>query len=289
MSIKRLIQEIKRGLKEPSYLLYAGDEFFLKEALSIIKGSVPEERKDFLYSAYDAGSTEFKVEEFIRGLYSSPFFVGGGQRQTVVLENSHELSDKETKKLEEYLKNPSPDTILVLLYQTQKGRIAPAHKEKLSTAVAIPVGVRQSDISLWIKEKTSTMGIELTPEAMEYLLEEMGADFGSISSELEKLSRVGKSVIDKSDLREIIKGSRQYDVFDLTRAIADGDRERVFKIYNALRDEAPAESLLGAINWQYQSRPSVKIFEILNDADIRLKSSASPCLMEEVLFKLLRY
>jgi len=291
MSIKTLIQEIKKGLREPSYLIYAGEEFFLKEALSMLKGFVPEEKREFLYSLYDANSPEFKIETLMEGLRSVPFFVGGTQRQMVVLENSQELSDKEAKQIEQYLENPSPDTIFALLYLTQKGRIAPPHKERLSLAVAIPVGARQSDIVPWIKEKTSSLGIELKPEAIEYLLEEMGADFGSISSEIEKLSRLGKKTIDRADLRELIKGSRQYEVFDLTRAIMDRDTERAFKIYNALKDEVPAESLLGAINWQYQSRPSkdmAKIFEILNDADIRLKSTASLCLMEEVLFKLLR-
>lgn len=291
MSVKALIQEIKKGLKESSYLLYAGEEFFLKEALSMLRCFVPEEKREFLYTTYDANSPEFKIEALMESLHSAPFFVGSSQRQVIVLENSQELSDKEAKQIERYLKDPSPDTIFVLLYLTQKGRIAPLHKEKLSSAVAIPVGARQSEIVPWIKEKTSALEIELTPEAIEYLLEEMGADFGSISSEIDKLSRLGKKTIDRADLRELIKGSRQYEVFDLTRAIIDRDTERAFKIYSALKDEVPAESLLGAINWQYQSRPSkdmAKIFEILNDADIRLKSTASLCLMEEVLFKLLR-
>ena len=293
MSMAAFIKELEKGLKHPAYFLYARDEFFLKEALSAVKQTIPEADKDFLYSSFDAQAPDRPLEQLLDILYSVPFFSAGGSRQVVAVENTQKLTEKETAILEKYLQKPSPDSILIMLYVTDdRGKIKAGHKEKLSSARAIPLDMRESELPRWIKDKAHGMGVSLTDGAVEYLLGALGPEFGLLSAEVEKLCHAGKRSLDRADVQELVKGSGSFDAWNLTDALRAKDADRVFRIYASIRDEVAPETLLGAINYQYQTRPlpdlrrMARVFEILNDSDLRLKSSYY--LMEDMLFKLLR-
>ncbi|MBI5633234.1 MAG: DNA polymerase III subunit delta [Nitrospirae bacterium] len=280
MSYKNLIDEIKKGLPLHSYLLNASDRFLHAEAVSLIKGLIPSAELDFNFQSFDMLSSEQEktaFDQILDVLNTAPFFTG---RKYVVIENSQKIAKKELKKLENYLQSPSGSSVLLLLYE---GSLKKDAKESLRGVKQINLDIREGDIPSWIVEKAKLKGLKLTGDAAEYLLAVIGPDLGMLSTEIEKLTLVGKQQIEKGDIAEIIEGKRIFGAFDLINAIRDRDKDKVFRIYSILRETEEPYGLLGALNWQYAQKLGEKnspkernylyeVFHLLNSADLGIKT-----------------
>jgi len=293
MSIKHFIQEIEKGLKARVYFLYAEDPYLLKEASIMAEGIVPEGERDFSVNLFDLDGIDDvpPFEQIMDAVNTIPFM---GQQKVVIIENIQELAKKDMEHLERYTANPSPYSILILLH---RGSPKAQFKELMKKAKATPLDVRPQELPLWIKEKALRKGFEITNEAVEYLLGIIGPDIGLLSSELEKVTLMGKSRIDTVDIMDIVRGSNDYDVFDLVNALKDRDTQKVFKVAKTLQETQESYGLLGAINWHYsrmffrdKGRTAYydKVFELLNEADVRIKTSGGTFPLEYLLVRLLR-
>jgi len=296
MSIKNFLQEIEKGLTSPAYLLYADDQYLVDEALSAVKRTISGAEIDFNFNVFDLDPVDSvqTPEQITDTLNTIPFW---GRRRYVVIKNSQKLSGKDFKKLQAYIASPSPDAVLIMLYI---GAVKKELRENLKGVKTICLDMREQELPFWIKEKARQRGLAIKDEAIEYLIGIVGTDIGLLSSEIEKLTFLVTETITINDIREIVEGSRDYSVFDLTKALREKNTERVFRIYRVLSETTEAYNLLGAINWQY-SRMSIqmdnsscqkkyyhRVFELLNDADIQIKSSGGAYPMEYLLVRLLQ-
>ena len=295
MSYKNLLDEIKKGLLSQTYLLNASDRFLHAEAVSLIKGLVPPEELDFNFQSFDMLSSEQEktaFDQILDVLNTAPFFSG---RKYVVIENSQKIAKKDLKKLENYVQAPSGSSVLVLLYE---GSLKKDAKESFRGVKQISLDIREGDIPAWIMEKARLKNLNLSKDAAEYLLAVIGPDLGMLSTEIEKLTLVGKSEIEKGDIAEIVEGKRSFGAFDLINAIRARDKEKVFRIYSILRETEEPYGLLGALNWQYAQMLGEKnspkdrnylyeVFRLLNSADLGIKTGGFYP-FELLLVKLLR-
>jgi DNA polymerase-3 subunit delta len=280
MSYKSLVDEIKKGLPSPSYLLNSSSRFLHAEAVSLIKGLVPPGELDFNFQSFDMLSSEQEktaFDQILDVLNTIPFFTG---RKYVVIENSQKIAKKDLKKLESYLQIPSGSSVLVLLYE---GSLKKDAKESFKGVKQISLDIREADMPAWIVEKAKLKGLKLSGDAAEYLVAVIGPDLGMLSTEIEKLTLVGKPEIVKGDIAEIIEGKRIFGAFDLINAIRDRDKEKVFRVYSILRETEEPYGLLGALNWQYAQMLGEKnspkernylyeVFRLLNSADVGIKT-----------------
>ncbi|MCL5021852.1 MAG: DNA polymerase III subunit delta [Nitrospirae bacterium] len=292
MSIRHFIQELEKGLRAPVYFLYADDPYLLKEASLIGERTVPEGERDFSVTVFDLDGID-KVPPFaqIVDVINTVPFMG---RRTVIIENIQELSRKDMGPLENYLSDPSPYALLILLHM---GSPKAQFKDVIKKAKSVSLDIRPQELPLWIKEKARQKGFELTQDAVEYLLGITGADVGLLSAELEKFSFIGKSRLDTGDIRGVVKGNSDFDAFDLVNALRERNPEKVFKVARALQETQESYSLLGALNWHYSRLFSKerrgderyrRVFELLSEADAGIKTSGGTFPLEYLLVKLLR-
>jgi DNA polymerase-3 subunit delta len=293
MSIKHFILETSKGLTSPAYFLYAEDAYLLKEAGLMAGELVPQTERDFSFDMFDMdGIDEIPpCEQILDVVNTIPFM---GKRRVVVLENVQALTKKEMPPLVSYVENPSPYSLLILLH---KGNPKAHWKELMGKVKAIPLDIRPQEIPLWVREKARQKGLDITHDAIDYLIGVLGPDVGLLSSELEKLALIGKGHIDIQDIKNIVKGNGDYDVFDLVNALRDKDTDRVFRVARVLQATQESYGLLGAINWHYtrmatreQERKAYysRVFQLLNEADIRIKTSGGTFPLEYLLVRLLR-
>lgn len=295
MSIKTFLQEIDKGLTSPAYLLYADNEYMIEEALSSVKKTIPETEMPFNFNVFDMDSADSipTVGEITDTLNTVSFF---GSRRYVVVRNLQKISAKELKKFQSYIANPSPNSVLLMSYT---GALKKELKESTKGLKSICLDIRENDLPVWIKENIRQKGITIKDDAVEYLIGVVGDDIGLLSSEIEKLASFGNEKITITDIKEIVEGSRDYSVFDLTNALREKNIEKVFRIYRTLSETTEPYNLLGAINWQYsrmsmqanntrQRKDFSRAFELLNDADIQIKTSGGAYPMEHLLIRLLQ-
>lgn len=294
MSIKHFIHEIEKGLHSTVYLLYGDEPYLLKEASIMCSQTIPEQDRSFCLDVIDLEDKDQAIPfaQVLDVLNTMPFI---GSRKVVVIENIQALAKKEMILLDGYVSNPSPYSLLVLLH---RGALKGQFKDMDKKVRLLSLDIRQQDLPLWIKEKARQKGLDLTNRATEYLIDIMGYDVGLISSELEKFMLLGKNRIDIQDIIEVVKGNSDYNAFDLASALKSKDRERVFRISRKLQQTQEPFNIIGAINWQYSKMASFdrdknrsyydKVFSLLNEADIKIKTSGGTFPLEYLLIRLLQ-
>lgn len=293
MSLKQLGQEISKGFPAPVYLFYSPEPFLLYDTSTSIKEVFGGDA--FNFDIFDAKSADDSkpMEQIIDVLNTLPFLAG---RRVTIIENAQKLSKKDMKGLTAYLDNPSPAALLVLLYEGPSQKLLDA--SALKNVKAIALNIYEKDIPLWIKDAARKKGIELTPEAVQYMIAFVGTDLGMLSAELEKFSfgEAGR-VIGVQEIRELVYAGAEYSAFDLTASIKEGNMTRMFRIFDNLSKDSDPQMLLGALNWQYSNllrnaggkadKYLNKVFRLLHEADIGIKTSRS-YVLENLLVKLIR-
>ncbi|MEJ2697198.1 MAG: DNA polymerase III subunit delta [Candidatus Sulfobium sp.] len=292
MSYRNFLDELKKGMPSPLYILSSADPFLHSEAVSLLKGLVPAGEREFSFEVFDVlNLNSVTFDQILDVLNTVPFFSG---RKFVVIENIHKLLKKDILKLRPYFAGPSEGSVLVMLHA---GPVKKDFREPGVKQIVLDVGAKE--LPSWLKAKAKSKGLEMPDAAVDYLIGTIGPDLGLLSSEIEKCTLIGKAVIDRKDIAEIIEGKRKYGIFDLVNAIRSRDADRVFRIYRVLRETEEPYALLGAINWQYsrllsgKNKPEdreylYRVFSILNSADVAIKSSGDSYPVELLLARLVR-
>lgn len=287
MGLNHYIGEIKRGLKAPAYLLYGESNFLLKEAYLLTLSIIPEDRRDFSLDIIDLDDVERpSIEHIIDILNTMPFL---GNKRFVIIENAHLMKKREISLITEYISNPSPFSILIMLYL---GKLKNDINDLLQKVKSIQIDIRPQDMPSWIKEKAMDRGVNLTNGAIDYLMAITSQDIGLISSEIEKIALLGKREVDVTDISGIIKNQGDYDVFDLIEAIKKKDKKRAFRVLRRILDSQEPFGIIGAINWHFGrlkdgSKDIARVFNLLLEADLNLKASGGRYPLEYLLIRLL--
>lgn len=296
MSIKQFEQELAAGLPAPVYLFSSSEGFLLYEVLSAVRERYAAD-SGFNFDVYDSKSPDDDVpmEHIVDTLNTLPFLA---ERRAVVLKNAQKLAKKEVKKLEEYLADPSPASLLVLLHEGAAPKLFDAAALKKVKAIALAVPERE--IPMWVAAQAKRKGMKLTGEAIEYLVSIVGTDLGLLAAELEKLSCLGAaSTITLNDIKGMFYAGAEYSAFDLIDALKRREVREAFRIFEQVSRDQDPQMLLGALNYHFSRQfgggyGSGKgagndggVFRLLHEADIALKTSHR-YVIEELLVTLLR-
>jgi DNA polymerase III subunit delta len=296
MSYQGFLNEVQKGLPAPVYLFYTSDPFLHREALDIIKKLVPESDRDFNLHVFDISSPDDTagIQQILDVTNTVSFF--GGRRYTILAGNLQKISKKDAEKINDYISSPAQNSVFIMLHD---GLMKKDAKEKIQAPKQLSLDIRESEIPSWIKQRVRMKNLEISDEATEYLIGITGTDLGLLASEIEKISLIGSKRIEASDIADIIAGGRTYSVFDLVNALSMKNSEKVFSIYQILKETTDDYSLIGALNWQYTRsiRPGMnkaensyyrQVFELLSMVDKDIKSSGRSYPVEYLLIKLLR-
>jgi len=309
---KALYREFENGLPDCLYYLWSEEDFFLQEALSkaveVVLASYP---RDFNYDVFYP-STE--AQEILDTASMFPFMA---PRRLVVLRDFHQFSVSTIKALTPYLKKPSPTTCMIIL-----SRKAPAEIHEIDWKVYC-LNIKEKDIPELLKQVAFTKGIQITNDAIEYLIEFVGNDLRLLITEIEKLALSGYRTIEGKDILSFITMMRRHTSFDLINALMSGQKIKAFRILRSLlaKNTMDAPVILGTLHWHYRQfyhlwkgrgekpvkmkkvtyetlmkyLPSLKeedfyqIFQDLHKADLEIKTSGkAETVLEVLLIKLLQ-
>lgn len=155
------------------------------------------------------------------------------ERQVVIVKEAQELT-KTIDKLEAYAENPQPSTVLVFAYKYKT-----LDKRKKVTKILEKTGVvfeskklYENQVGDWIKRVLSGQGYSIEPKAAAMLVEFLGTDLSKISNELDKLKIIlpkGHTITAK-DVEENIGISKDFNVFELRKAIGEGNQLKAYQI-----------------------------------------------------------
>ncbi len=246
-------KQIKQREIAPIYLLYGTETFLINETKHLLLNTVlEEEEKDFNFTAYDLDETP--IETALEDAETFPFL---GEKKVIFLHNPKFLTAEKVKekmdhnlsRLEVYLKEPAPYTVLVISAPYEKlDERKKITKELKRTAVTVEAKkLNEHDLKNWIKERARINGITFDPEALELLIALVGTNMFMITSEVDKLALYasGEKQINAEMVDRLVSRSLEQNIFTLIEKVVQRKPEDALRIYYDLlkQNEEPIKIL----------------------------------------------
>jgi DNA polymerase-3 subunit delta len=155
------------------------------------------------------------------------------ERQVVIVKEAQDLS-RTIDKIDSYAENPMPSTVLVICYKNKT-----LDKRKKVTKLLAKNGIvyeskklYENQVGDWIKRVLAGKKYSIEPKANAMLVEFLGTDLSKINNELEKLQIIlpKGSTITPKHIEENIGFSKDFNVFELRKAIGDKNQLKAYTI-----------------------------------------------------------
>ena len=225
----KIIRDVEAGVFAPVYLLMGEEPYYPDKACdAIIRHALSDGERDFNQTVWygpdvDAGMVASEARSY-------PMMA---ERRLVVLKEAQNMRSLE--QLAVYFEEPMETTVLVILMHG-----ASADKRKAFYKNALKCGVvlesnplRDYEMDRWISSYYSGRGLSIAPDAAALLAEYAGTDLGKIALETDKLLKnlpEGTTAVTAADIEKNVGISRQYSVFELTKALSFKDAPAALKI-----------------------------------------------------------
>ncbi len=262
-----LWKQIKAKKFAPVYLLYGAESFLINETKQLLMNHVLNvDELDFNLSSYDLEETPIEVA--LEEAETYPFF---GEKRLVFLHNPVFLTAEKTKektehnltKLESYLKEPSPYTIIVFVapYEKLDERKKITKELKRNAAQLEAKKLNEAELKFWIKERAGFNHVEIETRAVELMLTLAGANLFMLTGEVDKLALyVGSgNHIDEQTVDLLVARSLEQNIFTLVDKIVHRKIDEALRIYYDLlkQNEEPIK-ILSIITGQFRLIYQVK-------------------------------
>ncbi len=162
---------------------------------------------------------------------------------------------KDISRLEFYLKQFAPTTILVICYKYGKvdGRQKWVNQLKKTGVLFESKKLRDYEMAPWINQFAKEKGLLVEDKALMMLVDFLGTDLSKVANEIEKLSitqKDGNKRITPEIIEKNIGISKDYNVFELQDALIRKDALRANRIVNyfaANKKAAPIQMVLSVL------------------------------------------
>ncbi len=237
-SITDAAAEVKKGVLQPIYLLFGQDTYTINKFVEQLQKLVEKQiESDFDREVYYASQTG--IRDILSSAQAYPF---GGGKKYILVKEFDAIPDAERMLLLTYAENPSPETVLALIYTGDK-----KDAEKGSLKKAVEAGILyeakesySSQLIPWIEEFVTGKGKQISRQDAQLLLDITGNDKTLLGNQLEKMITFLKDETQiTSDLVQLLSDrTKEYTVFDLYRAIAKKEKKNAFLIMDFLITQA---------------------------------------------------
>ena len=220
--VRELIGEVKSGVFKPVYLLM-GEEPYYPDLLcqAIIDNCLQDWEKDF--NELICYGADVDADAVITAARRFPMMA---ERQLVVVKEAQAMKSLEDLAL--YCQKPLDSTVLVILmHGASADKRKSLYKTVLKQGVIVEsLPLRDYETEKWVMTYYSERGLQIDPEGARLLVESTGTDLGRIAVETEKLLKnlpEGVKNITPEDIEKNVGISRQFSIFELTKALSFGE------------------------------------------------------------------
>lgn len=227
-----ILKNIKNKELLPVYFFHGEEAFYIDLAVKHLEQDVLEEdEKAFNQTVVYGRDTSYP--EILSLARQYPMM---GDRQLIIVKEAQDmkLNEDESKALEAYLENPVPSTILVIAHKHKKLDSRKKVSKMLAKAGMLFTSEKIKDYQLpaWIQGEITRLGIKSAPNISHLLAEYLGNDLSRITNELNKLKIVLKNdaVLDGKVIEDNVGISKDYNIFELQRALGSKDMSKAFSI-----------------------------------------------------------
>ncbi len=286
-TVDRFIAEATSKTPRAGYVLLGDDAFLLQRARrGILDALVPPDMRDF--SLHDLDLADTSIFEAL-DLAQTPSLMA--PFQVLFIRNLKTLYGRGQKKdefaaIDDYFRRPNPQALLIFVADhirlpqdvrtmdmTDKER-AEKIRETLGDACGIIELQRVSDDDAlhWAIREAEAQQIRLTEDAARELVDALGAEMLTLSSELSKLILYAQSnnsqTIELADVETMVSAAKQRSLYELTDAISLKDAPRAVALLHGLLNssESGDDAAIGHI---FTLAKTFRQMLVLNEKQVR--------------------
>lgn len=226
---RQIINDVKNGNFVPVYLLMGTEPYYPDLVCDeIMKYALADSERDFNQTVFygldtDAGTVASECRSY-------PMMA---ERRLVVVKEAQSM--KTLEDLATYASDPMESTVLVILMHgasADKRRALYKNVQKKGV-VLVSDALRDYEMPQWITSFYKSRGLDIEPAAAALLAEYAGTDMSRIMLETEKMQKnlpEGTARVNAADIEKNVGISRQFSIFELTKALSYMKAEKALKI-----------------------------------------------------------
>lgn len=226
---ERLVADIRARKFVPVYLLMGEESYFIDALCDLLASTILVEAERAFNQIVVYGK-DSEVGQVINLCRQMPMM---GAHQVVILKEAQQLRGLE--KLSFYTQQPSPTTILVVCHKEKNAdKRSSFYKGALAHGTVFEsVRPRDYEIGPWLTQFLASQGFAADAKAVAMLTDHLGTDVAKIANEIRKLvvsMPKGTKRITDADIETYIGISKDYNNFELCKAVLAKDMERALRI-----------------------------------------------------------
>lgn len=251
-----LVTQLERGELEPVYAFHGAERHLISRSLEAIRRAVvgPGAKGPALNEEH-FDLKESGVSAVLNAARTLPMFA---RRMLVTARGLDQIKADALEPLVAYAQDPNPTTVLVLVADKADkvdGRLkAFAALKKLGVLHEFP-RLRDQELPRWVEAEAQRQGVRIGADGARALAESAGPDLGRLAQALDQLALYAAhpdgrapDEIERRHVEALIPESRERQVFELTRAMADGRIEKALALVGRLLgDREPPLLIQGAL------------------------------------------
>jgi DNA polymerase-3 subunit delta len=254
MTPAQLLARVSKGQGPPAVLLIGPESYQRRRLKEQLLAALPADA----YTPHDLATTAlaavlddarslslFAAERLLWVMNAEAALPKGRAAAAGEDADSEAAAAGDSSLLESYLKNPTPGTLLV--FEASRFDFEGDDKRKLERVRkfydAIPDVIElrrfaaheaRAEAEALIRQA----GLRVSPEALDLLIEALGADMARIAVEIEKLALyAGARAIGADDVAALVPDARATTIFALVNAVGRRDRVRALELLDTLTKE----------------------------------------------------
>ena len=241
VDFRTLRKQIKSGAFSPIYLLHGEETYFIDELEAAIQANALQEHE----RAFNETILYGKDTEHLQVIDAARRFPMMAERQLILLREAQDM--RSLKQLEGYAAKPSPTTVLVISHKHKKlnasTKLFKTIKE--NGVVFEAKALYDNKVPGWINGYLKDKKYSIEPAASQLLAEYLGTSLSKITNEIDKLTINLKpgTTITSAIVEEQVGVSKDYNSFELQRAIGQKDAVQVARIVNYFKANPKAGPL----------------------------------------------
>ncbi len=154
-----------------------------------------------------------------------------------------------TKPLQEYVKAPTQDTLLIIRTNKVDGKTEKSawFQALEKNSVYLPIWpIASNQLPQWILQRAKKTGLNLTKNTVDFIAEQAEGNLLAAAQEIEKMYLLYgfEQQKQQNTSNEFVSNNTRFDVFDLVESTLSGNKSRSLRILQSLAEEDTEPTLI---------------------------------------------
>lgn len=243
-----IVKNLSKRVYSPIYFLQGEESFFIDNIIDLIEQeALDSTQKSF--NQYILYGKDVSFSDIFNVARKYPMM---GERQVVIVKEAQEIKDWKKEDMQSlfisYLEQPLPSTVLVFGHKykslDKRSRISKAIEKNCVTLDSKKI--YDDQLPNWVRAYADARGAKFSEKAILMLCENIGNNLQRLANETEKLllNRKPGQPIDETAVQNFVGISKDYNVFELQKALSFRNEARAYKIIKYFGDNPNANPII---------------------------------------------